>query len=120
MKTSRFVILHHLAPTGEHWDFMLEQENALATWQLVSEPVNRGSCPIECVRIHDHRKHYLTFQGPVSGGRGIVTRIDQGRYELLAIDETTWTFRLSGIRLTGDFCLVTAPPSATRWTLVTT
>ena len=30
----RFVILHHVGCERPHWDFLLEQEGALATWQL--------------------------------------------------------------------------------------
>jgi DNA polymerase Ligase (LigD) len=105
MSPNRFVILHHLAPTGEHWDLMLEQEDVLVTWQLLSEPIGRDACPIRCVRIDDHRKRYLDYEGPIGGGRGIVTRFDRGDYELLAVDDARWTLRLAGGRMTGEFCI---------------
>ena len=117
MTPARFVILHHLAPTGEHWDFMLEREDHLITWRMRSEPVSRAACPIGCTRIKDHRKQYLDYQGPISGGRGIVTRVDHGHYELLAADEDAWTVRLTGRRLDGDFRLLrTSPDSQSHWT----
>lgn len=117
MPPARFVILHHLAATGEHWDFMLEREDHLITWRMHAEPAGRDACPISCTRINDHRKRYLDYQGPIGGGRGIVTRVDHGEYELLAADEQAWTLRLIGRRLCGDFRLArTAPESASRWT----
>ena len=118
MTQSRFVILHHLAPTGEHWDFMLERESCLLTWQLQSEPTTRDACPIHCVRIKDHRKHYLDYQGPISGGRGMVSRYDRGHYDLLAASDSAWTIRLTGTRLTGDFHLERNDlESRSQWTL---
>ena len=65
MDPSRFVILHHLDATGEHWDLMLEREQALITWQMLAEPVGPDACPIDCIRIQDHRKTYLDYQGRV-------------------------------------------------------
>ncbi len=119
MMPNRFVILHHLAPTGEHWDFMLEQKDALLTWRMMSQPTGREACPIACLRIKDHGKRYLDYEGPISGGRGFVTRIDHGRYELLAADQDTWTLRLQGQRMVGDFRLVRADQtSQARWTLI--
>ena len=115
---NRYVILHHLAASGEHWDFMLEEKEALLTWQMMTEPRSRESCPIECRRIKDHRKHYLDYEGPISGGRGFVTRIDRGRYELLASDHGKLTIRIDGERMKGDFQLERSDSrSQTRWTL---
>ncbi len=119
MTPNRYVILHHLSPAGEHWDFMLERDHGLLTWQMKSEPLSRDACPIQCLRIKDHRKAYLDYQGPVSGGRGIVTRVDRGTYELLGTDEESWTLRLQGTRLVGDFRLERPDPaSRSRWTFI--
>ncbi len=109
--SNRYVILHHLAPSGEgsggeHWDLMLEVEESLVTWQLLAEPNGRGACPIVARRIQDHRKHYLAYEGEISGGRGVVSRFDEGRYELLASCEDSWRFRLGGGRFVGDFRIV--------------
>ncbi len=118
MLPRRFVILHHLAPTGEHWDLMIEHGDILLTWQLSAEPVNREACPIECTRIKDHRKHYLDYEGPVSGGRGMVTRVDQGRCEMLSSTDDAIALEFAGRRLTGQFRLTRPDPnSQSRWTL---
>ena len=114
--SDRFVILHHLAPTGEHWDLMLERGDVLLTWQLTSRPTDRAARPIECVRIADHRKRYLDYEGPISGGRGIVTRFDRGRFEFLEFTEDRITFELSGDVLNGRFRLGRPPESEhTQW-----
>ena len=118
MMPNRFVILHHLSPSGEHWDLMLEEKETLLTWQLMTEPRSPESCPIECRRIKDHRKHYLDYEGPISGGRGFVTRIDHGRYEIMAADHDALAIRIEGSRLVGDFRLERSDPaSKSRWTL---
>jgi hypothetical protein len=78
MPTARFVILHHRAPQGEHWDLMIQRGEVLATWQLLADPRLEESWPIPVRRIQDHRLDYLTYEGPLSGGRGEVARIDEG------------------------------------------
>ncbi len=75
---SRFVILHHQVADGEHWDLMLERGDVLLTWQLAREPVDRSSLPIPAKRLADHRKGFLDYEGPVSGDRGHVRRVDTG------------------------------------------
>lgn len=121
MVPHRFVILHHLVPTGEHWDLMLEQKDCLFTWQMVAEPIDRHACPIECLRISDHRKFYLDYQGPISGGRGIVSRVDQGAYQYLSVEPDSWRINFQGRRLRGEFGLVRSDPgSESRWTLIAT
>lgn len=82
----RFVLLaHHTDPF--HHDLLLEQEAACATWRLHGPP----EAPTSTERIADHRKHYLTFEGEVPGGRGRVARVDRGWYRREA----------EGVRLTG-------------------
>ena|SRR6056297_844391 len=77
--TARFVILTHDHP-HLHWDLMLEDESVLRTWRLSKPPLD--STMIEAEELPAHRKHYLDYEGPVSGGRGTVTRWDEGTYQL--------------------------------------
>ncbi|MFQ5461635.1 MAG: DNA polymerase ligase N-terminal domain-containing protein [Phycisphaerae bacterium] len=102
---SRYVILHHQAPSGEHWDLMLESGDALLTWQLKSKPVSNEALPIEAEKIADHRKAYLEYEGPISGHRGHVTRVDRGELTILESGATEVRFELSGKNLTGVFRL---------------
>ena len=68
------------APT--HWDFMLDAGSASRTWALADEP--RAEQAIVAEQLADHRREYLDYEGPISGGRGSVTRWDEGEYTILA------------------------------------
>lgn len=74
----RFVILRHDHPQL-HWDFMLEDDGALRTWRLLSEPI--ANIPIRAEPSFLHRLAYLDYEGPVSGDRGSVTRQIEGTYD---------------------------------------
>lgn len=77
MSKGRFVILKHDHPFL-HWDLMLERDGTLATWRLLHEPVLQTWLPAE--RLPDHRIAYLDYEGPVSGDRGVVSRVISGSY----------------------------------------
>lgn len=102
---TRFVILHHTQHGGEHWDLMLEHEGALLTWQLLSEPRSCDSLPIAAQRIGNHRLAYLDYEGPISGNRGVVRRIEAGAVCLREFYEDRCQFTLEGRRFTGAFRL---------------
>ena len=103
--SKRFVILHHRVDGGEHWDMMLEHGDVLLTWQLLAEPRGADCLPITARRIHDHRKAYLEYEGPIGEDRGDVRRIDSGGVEIEEITGESCCFRLSGGRMTGSFSL---------------
>ncbi len=90
----QFVILQHDHPFL-HWDFMFEDGEGLQTWRLLLEP--RPGRQIVAQPLAVHRLEYLSYEGPVSGGRGAVCRVDGGH---LCLDEVT-TDRLS-MTLRGD------------------
>jgi hypothetical protein len=81
----RFAILRHEMPAtssrATHWDLLLERGETLETWALSQEPVV-GAWPIEIEveALPDHRLDYLTYEGPVSGHRGTVSRWDEGEF----------------------------------------
>ena len=102
---SQFVLLHHVLPDGEHWDLCLDQGQTLATWQLLTYPSLQISQadPIPARRLADHRRAYLDYEGPVSGGRGHVTRVDRGTYVLLDRQPDRWVVRLSGSVMIGTY-----------------
>ena len=70
--------------------------------------------PIAARRIGDHRKAYLDYEGPVSGGRGDVTRVDRGTVEIREFTEQVCVFKAGGKRLCGVFAL---RRSADEWVL---
>jgi hypothetical protein len=78
MPMPRFVLLEHDHPFP-HWDFMLEEDDGLRTWRLATLPLPGQIVPAE--PLGTHRKLYLDYEGPVSGGRGSVRRWDHGSYE---------------------------------------
>ena len=74
----RFVVLHHTGLGEPHYDLMLEPEqgaNALLSWRIPAWPLQEGA-PL--TRLPSHRRAYLDYEGPVSGGRGHVQRVAAG------------------------------------------
>lgn len=112
---NRFVILHHQLRGGEHWDLMLEYGEILATWQLLTEPVGGSVLPIPAKRIGDHRKAYLAYEGPVSGDRGQVRRVDSGTVDIVDFSDDRCLFVLRGGRLSGRFRL---QREGAEWTFI--
>lgn len=80
---------------------MLEHEDVLLTWQLSAEPNGLKSLPLKAIQIANHRQAYLTYEGPISGQRGEVRRVDSGRLEFEKITAREYIFNLYGLRLTG-------------------
>lgn len=72
----RFVLLRHDWP-HPHLDLLLEAGPVLLAWRLFAEPVPGAWVPAE--PNADHRLLYLDYEGPVSGGRGSVSRRAAGR-----------------------------------------
>ena len=113
---SRFVLLRHEFPPGsdrsDHWDFMLEHEGVLRTWELgelpsswaralgIESPNNLSEV---CARpLADHRLAYLDFEGPLTGDRGTVRRCDRGEFDVLCSDATRFHVNMSGSYLRGE------------------
>lgn len=116
---SRAFVIHVHSGCGPlHFDLMLEGADALATWQVPLAPAGLGpgeSTPAR--RLPDHRTDYLTYEGPVSRGRGTVARLDGGPYELLAAAEARRLVRLCGEKVRGSFELRRTGPGQDDWTL---
>jgi hypothetical protein len=117
--SARFVLHRHSGYGDTHFDLMLEQKSALATWQFAQDPAGGDfSRPLPCRRLGDHRREYLDYEGPVSRGRGAVERVDAGDLELLTAQEALWRFRLAGPRLRGLFELHLIDSNHQDWSLV--
>ena len=90
---------------------MLEVEGALQTWAIQQLPaawagaLGRASTDpsesVEATRLADHRLEYLEHEGPVSGDRGHVTRVDGGEYQLLKQNDSLLQVRLVGTHYSG-------------------
>ncbi len=92
---------------------MLERDGVLLTWSLAALPAawsgdsGAEDEPVVATRIADHRIAYLEYEGPISGDRGVVTRVDQGEYDLLEELEDGIRIRLRSER--GQGVEVTLP-----------
>jgi hypothetical protein len=73
----RFTVLEHDWPML-HWDLFLEAGTVLRAWRLLTEPAPGRSVSVEVGA--NHRLLYLDYEGPVSGGRGSVRRLDAGSF----------------------------------------
>jgi hypothetical protein len=89
----RFALLEHDHPFL-HWDLMLERGGVLWTWRLPALPEPRQ--PLAAERIGEHRLLYLDYEGPVSGNRGTVRRIDGGELTWLEVGEERLAVRVVG------------------------
>ncbi len=110
----RYVVLRHDSPRGLHWDLMLEQGDALATWSLVEPP---SAAAVEATPLPDHRMAYLEYEGPISDGRGSVSRWDRGTYLCKHWDADQIVAVLTGEVLQGEIILRRSRGNPARWTL---
>ena len=96
----RYVILQHMMPPHSgresHYDLMLEDNGKLVTWAIPELP--RAGLQTTATKLADHRLAYLDYEGPVSGDRGEVRRVQSGDYLASQWSEvlTTCELRSSG------------------------
>jgi hypothetical protein len=94
----RFAILAHDHPFP-HWDLFLEAGPVLRSWRL-SVPLEPGIL-VAAEPTPDHRLAYLDYEGPVSGGRGTVSRVDAGQFTCQSDGSDRLEVRLNGARFVG-------------------
>lgn len=115
-----FVLLLHVLSDDQHWDLMFDFGTSLATWQLAADPrllaEKTGLSAISAHRLPDHRRAYLEYEGPISGNRGHVQRVDAGRYTLLECQDNRWVLELDGRHLHGKYEISTTRESD-NWVL---
>lgn len=109
----RFVVLQHEKESGAHFDLMFENEGVLVTFSFAAFP-GPGSTG---EKIFDHRRTYLDFEGDIGEGRGRVTRVESGTYDLLSLSSDAMFAFLRGDRLRGNVRL--ARVSGDAWRLDT-
>ena len=86
----RWVLLRHTLPDGtSHHDWMLERSGhkdaGLLTLRLEDgvRPTERGLHTFSAEQLTPHRREYLEYEGPVSGDRGRVVRVESGVCEVI-------------------------------------
>jgi hypothetical protein len=119
-----FVLLRHECPdefgTPSHWDFMLEADGVLMTWQLRRLPSSWSAAlqqraesspttsptTAPAIRLADHRLAYLDYEGPLSGKRGSVRCVDRGTYDVVKECSERLVVKLQGSILSGPVTLL--------------
>lgn len=121
-------------PRSSHCDLMLEADGKLRTWALPELPsgfrVARPGAPsdgrglrssaantIPAEQLPDHRLAYLDYEGPVSGDRGTVTRLDSGEYVSQKESPNQWVLEITGRIIHGQVTLRCIVPDASNWQL---
>ncbi len=87
---------------------MLERGETLMTWRISRTSFQE---PQAAVRIADHRKAYLDFEGEIAGGRGRVKIWDAGTYELEEERPDLIRIAISGRQINTRLVLRRAAPS---------
>jgi hypothetical protein len=72
---------------------------------------------IAALRLGDHRRDYLEFEGPLSGNRGSAIRVSEGTYSSEKESSTEWVVTLTGSTIDGRVSLSRSETDASRWTL---
>jgi len=123
----RFVLLYHDCPPEHerpsHWDLMLEVGDVLRTWAIPRLPFGweaarartaeafpacvlaSSETRVMATPLADHRIAYLHEQGPLTGNRGEVRRIDAGTYQTVAQESRLWQVALYGEVIQGTITL---------------
>lgn len=123
----RFVLLRHECPPGyikpSHYDFMLEFDEVLWTWELRRLPAawsdKQDTTPedtLPVTRLADHRLAYLDYEGPLTGNRGRVSRVLNGEFTVLASTPEQLELRLASAAYRGEVQL-TATSQRGHWLL---
>ena len=105
----KFVVHHHTSRPGEadHYDLMIDEGGALATWRISQEGMARllAGDTAGATKIADHRREYLSYEGPVSCDRGMVRIMDSGECETAELSDTERRYRLKGTTLRGEMAI---------------
>lgn len=113
----RFVVLRHELPPGNvrtsHYDVMFDTGEVLRTWAVNDLPDSPTEQPAE--QLADHRREYLTYEGPISGNRGDVRRWDEGAYETVRDDAEAFVATVRGGRLSGTLRIAAGPQPTYRY-----
>ena len=83
MPARTVILLHTLADGSWHWDWFIEKPEdvggLLVAFRVQGRPDDPACTHFKAVPLGDHRNVYLDYEGPVSGGRGMVRRVASGK-----------------------------------------
>lgn len=110
----RTVLLRHALPDGGwHHDWLIQSPDAqqLRSFRVSVDPLAPGAATFDAIATPDHRPVYLDYEGPISGGRGEVTRVWRldvlavflgRRFVRVQVQESGGQWQLRGRRMDGD------------------
>ena len=112
-----------------HYDLRIEVGGTLKSWAVPQGPTLDPEIKRLAVMVEDHPLMYATFEGNIPKGNygaGSMMLWDFGTFETLGemsaegqIERGDWKFRLTGIKLHGDFALVrTKRGKGNEWLLL--
>jgi len=114
----RFVVLHHTDWPGkpDHYDLLIQTKRGhgddrfLRAFATVTDdfpsPADTESDRCILQAQADHRIVYLSYQGPVGGGRGQVSKADEGECDHIELpSNSALKCRLQGVHLRGTFSI---------------
>jgi hypothetical protein len=90
-----FVVLHHTGVESPHFDLLFETDTGsnLKTFRSDVWPL---ATALDVTRLRDHRRLYLTHEGPIPGDRGRVLRVDEG-YVAVTCERRRYALRRDGL-----------------------
>lgn len=110
MLVTPFCVLRHDLPGGAwHYDWLLARtreadpdERDLIAFRTGESPTDAAIEAFEAVRLADHRRMYLTYEGvlpadPAGQGRGRVRRVDSGECRIVLEAPQRLSVLLTGI-----------------------
>lgn len=117
LKGGRWAMLHHTMPASssrkDHFDLLIEVENTLLTWACDDNIFVQGNASAQ--QLAEHRKAYLTYEGPISNDRGEVQRLASGNYHNAECrEENAFSIHVAG-GFTGELRFERTEP--TLWNL---
>ncbi len=116
------LLLHETPDGGSHFDWLIARDEAgpLVSFRVaerVDLPSSEGAMEVRAARAPDHRREYLKREGPLSGGRGRVTRVASGQasIETDRAEEIAFSARWDGAER--GVCVRGAPRAEGGWVL---
>ena len=108
----RFAVSHHTgSPDGDHYDLLLESGDVLLTWRFPSADLEEQVA----LRIQDHQRKYLDYEGEISDGRGQVKLWDRGEMIFDFESEGLLAVALRGGKIQTRLHLLRAADSEDHW-----
>jgi len=82
-----YVVLFHSGVDRPHFDLLLDPDgqSPLLSWRVFDWPPTKDST---FERLADHRRAYLTYEGPISDNRGWVEQWASGTYDWIVEGKT--------------------------------